>query len=549
MGTTEPMRAKIRIWTFLIIGSFSCLYLATRTWAFSYDALTSVLCAERDGLFPIHPNHLFAAGPGWLFFKLLAAAGMPVRAVFAFQTVNAIIAAIAIGCFFYILAARFTLVVGLLGASALGLSYAFWSEACDAGAYASSGLAAVILTGLLISSRECPEGKCRNGAYFLIGLLTGAGVLIHQMLCLAAPSILIILNSTVPRPTIREMARRTILFSAGVFLTVVVPYALIARHYGGHSLQKTLFWIFGPAGPRPNSGIFVNSWWQWDIFNNLVTIWQGLANSVIAPLPPPYLNWAHTLWHGILMAGLLGLCFGTLRIILKAPQYRPLLSAVIAWVALMNLFQLFWAPGTIRFRILFLPALILWFCILREGLAVILPANMERFKGTVLRYRQNALIVLGLMLAALGGLNAAIAVLPASRLNNNMNIVRTLWLGRHLGPNDFFLFAGMGGKSIINVVLPYFSPQARARSLKGYFFANPGGELGEIDKIIDQTIRNGKAVYIEEYLFSKEACSALASYGELPAERLSAWFNRFEISSVAAGPYDYRVAKIKRIRR
>lgn len=124
---SKPYTARWGAWAFAFV--FSGLYLATRTWAFSYDALTAVLTAERNGTFPFHPNHLFGSGLGWLIFKGLSLMSVPVRALFVFQTVNAVIAGIAVGYFFYLLAVRFSFRTGILGAAGIGLSYAFWSEA------------------------------------------------------------------------------------------------------------------------------------------------------------------------------------------------------------------------------------------------------------------------------------------------------------------------------------------------------------------------------------------------------------------------------------
>lgn len=525
---SKPHMARWGAWAFAFV--FSALYLATRTWAFSYDAFTAVLTTERNGTFPFHPNHLFGNGLGWLFFKGLSLTSGPARALFVFQTVNAVIAGMAVGYFFYLLAVRFSLRAGILGSTGLGLSYAFWSEAVDAGAYASAGLCAVALTGALLQFNKEIGKERRSIEALTTGLLLGAGILVHQMFLLAIPAFLILLGAS-PVPSVQEKVRPPLFFLIGVFLAGIVPYAVIARFYYGFGIREGLFWFLGPAGPRPNSGILVNSWWQWKVFQNVPPLWHGLAESIAAPLSSR-LEWVHWVGQGGVAIGLLILSVGSLRLFFRNPEKRPMLVAVFAWILAMNGFQFFWAPGIIRFRILFLPALIVWIFIAREGLPEMAPK----------RDTKRVLLFLCLILA-IGLSNALGKILPATRLENNRDIVRSLWANQTMGQKDFFLFAG-SGNSIMNVVPPYFAPRVPSRSLYGYFFGNPQGDFSEIAMTIDHTLRNGGTVHIEEQLFRKESWAGLAP-NETITQILSQWFSQYQILSLLNGPSCYSVAKIR----
>lgn len=455
---------------------------------------------------------------------------VPVRALFVFQTVNAVIAGIAVGYFFYLLAVRFSFRAGILGAAGLGLSYAFWSEAIDAGAYASAGLGAVVLIGALLRLNKEIGHERLSITALTTGLLMGAGILVHQMFLLAVPAFLILLSSS-PGPSVHKKIRPPLFFLMGVFLAGIVPYALIARFYYGFGIRDGLFWFLGPAGPRPNSGILTNSWWQWKVFQNIPPLWRGLAESIAAPLSAP-LEWIHWVGQGGLAIGLLILSAGSLRLFFRNPQKRPILMAVLAWIVAMNGFQFFWVPGIIRFRILFLPAFIVWILMAREGLPKMPP---KWAKKTVPLF---VCLILGFGLS-----NALGKILPATRLENNRDIVRALWAQQTMGPKDFFLFAG-NGDSIVNVVPPYFAPRVPSRSLYGYFFGNPQGDFSEIAMTIDQTLRNGGTVYIEEQLFQKESWAGLAPDETAAIQILSKWFSQYQIASRLIGPFHYRIDQV-----
>lgn len=528
---------------------FPVLYLLTRTWAFSYDALTAALTAERNGVFPFHPNHLFGTGLGWAFFKGMIFAGKPTSALLVFQTVNAVVAGLAIGYFFYLLAEHFSMRAGILGAAGLGLSYAFWSEAVDAGAYASTGLMAIVLTGKLLrlSQNSHPRGprkeKNNNAPLFSvgqssplflsgqisplwIGLCVGAGILVHQMFLLSIPSFVILFLWSA-----RQNNRSLLYFFLGIFLFGLLPYGLIAHYYYGYGPREGLYWFFGPAGPRPNSGIISNSWWQWNVFQNMIPLWQGLVRSLMAPLPTR-LSWANFPIQLFLAMGIFTLFLGSLRLFFRTPQQRPILCAVLAWIVAMNIFQFFWVPGTIRFRILFLPVLIVGGVIALGGL----PEMAQKW------VKKSTALFLFLILG-IGFSNAVGTISPAARIENNRDIVRSLWVRQTMGPNDFFLFAGRGD-SIMNVVPPYFSPRVPSRSLYGYFFANPSGDFSEMGRIIAQTFSQGGNVYIEEQLFTKEAWFGLAQDEPTAIQILSKWFSQYETQSLLNGPSGYRVVKI-----
>lgn len=512
--------------------AFSALYLATRTWAFSYDALTAALTAERNGKFPFHPNHLFGNGLGWLFYKGVSAVNGPTHAIFIFQTVNAVVAGIAVGYFFNLLATRFSLWVGILGAAGMGLSFAFWSEAVDAGAYASASFATFVLTGALLKldTTRSPHEMTRPA--FSIGLLVGLAILVHQMFILTIPSFLILLSFP-KENSFQHRFRPPLFFLFGVLLSGVVPYALIAHSYYGYGFRDGLFWFFGPAGPRPNSGILVNSWWQWQFFQNIPSLWRGLVESIATPFSPRF-EWIYRIWQGGLALGLIFIFFGSLRLFIRDPQRRPLLFAFFAWILAMNLFQFFWVPGIIRFRILFLPVLITCVFLAWDGV----PELCQKWSKKIVTFFLCTIFGIGLS-------NGLEKIVPATHLERNRDIVRALWAQQTMGPNDFFLFAG-SGDSITNVVPPYFAPGVRSRSLYGYFFANPQGDFSEIGQTIDQTLKNGGAVFIEEALFKKETWAGLAPNESATLQILSRWFSPYHAVALETGPAHYRVTKICR---
>ncbi len=251
----------------------------------------------------------------------------------------------------------------------------------------------------------------------------------------------------------------------------------------------------------------------------------------MAPLPARW-GWIHWAGQGVLALGILLLAIGSVRLFFRNPQKRPLLAAVLAWIVAMNGFQFFWVPGIIRFRILFLPALIVWICLSWEGL----PEMVQKWG------KKRSPLFLCLILAV-GVSNALGTIFPATHIENNRDIVRALWAQKTMGPNDFFLFAG-SGDSITNVVPPYFAPRVPSRSLYGYFFGNPQGDFSEIGTTIDHTLRRGGTVYIEEQLFRKESWAGLAPNETVTVQILAKWFSPYDITSRLVGPFQYRIVTL-----
>jgi hypothetical protein len=160
-------------------------------------------------------------------------------------------------------------------------------------------------------------------------------------------------------------------------------------------------------------------------------------------------------WSGLVLVGALAVVTAAL----KYHRKNTMVVFLLIWLVVMNALQFFYAPGIERFRLLFLPvALIL---LLEVGF----PARV---------------------LAGLALLSFAVNFYCIFRIQrnpeNNSSLVRARWVGEQIKSSDFFLFAGTGDGSIVNVYMAYFAPHIPARSLQGYLYVNPAASLQTLDE-------------------------------------------------------------------
>jgi len=468
---------------------FWLLYQFTAVRAFSYDGLCYALDVEfapPANLF--HPNHLlytFVSYGLWRFFHALGYAG---RAIYLMQSVNAFVAAGAVICFYGTLRRRMAEIPAAAGAVLFGVSHAFWSEAVDPGCYAWAALATVLLMELLLR----PE----IGA-FRAGLAHGVLTLFHQMLILVVPAFAI------------EYAADFGFYAVGLAVGAGLPYALIAAFYHGSSFRDALFWALGPAGPPPGVAIMSHYWWSTRLGADLAIWWGAFIESVTALPQETVIRW---ILEGLISAAAGWGIYKSLKDQPPNRQDRKPWLALWIWVLILNVFQFFFYPGALRYRILFLPPLIY----------LIAPPALP-FKRTLL-WVGSAGILFGLAL-----LNFQNSIYP--RMLSNVEADRAAWVRQELGPQDFFLFDGRGPDSIVNVYMAYFAPDRRARSLSGYLFEHSDGNLTSLMETLNGAQRAGGRIFVESAV--------------LDAPELKAWKGRLNPLEWSIGPDGYRIARVR----
>lgn len=487
---------------------FLFLYLLTRTQGFTYDGLCYALDVEfasASNLF--HPNHLLYTATSWVFWMVAQRLGFAGRAIDVMQALNAVVGAGAVAGFYLILRRKADRSPSVLAAALFGLSYAFWRESVDSGCYAWAGLAACLLVLLVDWAR--PDRA------WAVGLLHGLIVLYHQMLILVAPCFLVLLGSqeeTYPRT---PKAWGSYLLALATM--VVIPYGLVAAQFHHESLSDALYWALGPAGPPPGAAVLSKTWWSLDLPSNLRLLWTAMVQSLVTPAAPAIGVGLGVLLVVGFLVGLGGLLWRTAK--RGAPVARTTV-ALLGIVVLLNLFQMFFAPGALRYRILFMPA---WLALLVWNF------SMPKTRPAV---------GLGaLVLVLLGLINFRSAIMPAHQQSTEAE--RTVWLRETVSPNDFLLFGGQGATSVRNVYLAYFAHGIPARSLYGYLFSNPNLDMRELEGRIQDTLKRGGRIFFEKELVSPEVLSMLTGGVASSNAVLLQWLTHWKVKGRVVGPAGY----------
>ncbi|MFA5976063.1 MAG: hypothetical protein WC859_07880 [Elusimicrobiota bacterium] len=503
------------VWVLLIAG-FWLIYGLTPRHNYSYDGLCyacDVELAPVSNLF--HPNHLLytaVSSEAWHLFRWF---GYPGRALFFMQNLNAFVGALAVALLGWLVSRRYGAVLGLVAGGCWGASYALWSEVTDPGCYAWAALAAVLLLGLLLESDQADA--------FWVGAGHGVLVLFHQMLILLAPAFAVQLVMRRARPW-----RALLAYSMGLLLTVGLPYGLIATVFHGSSWREAIYWALGPGGPPPGVAILSRFWWSLDWVPNVVNAWKGLVGSLL------WYEFSKTSFAVGSIVLAIGIGAWTGWVVRKRRwARRKELWSLLIWVIVLNVFLFFFYTGTIRYRILLWPVLLY--------LAAMALAETHRpfVYGTL-----GFLGVLGMLV-----FNGWRGLRPLRQVPPGLAYVE--WVAREVRETDFLLFAGTGDSSVQNVYMAYFAPRVPARSVQGYFFSHPGGDITFLDRRVRLSVLQGGRFWVESSLLDP-AFQRVLETGALrpvPPGTLARWFRAYRVEEERTGPAGYRLARLRPLKK
>lgn len=429
---------------FLLAAAFAALYVLTRSPHFSYDGLCYALDVDygpTTNLF--HANHLLY---GFLMRALWHGAqhcGYSGRAIVLMRAANLLAAASAVGVLFRAVCRRLDRAPALLAATGLGFSHALWLNAADPGCYGVVTLAATALLALFLNAERLPSA--------FVGVLHGALILIHQLLVLPIVAFL-------PR------VKRPGLYALSVLLSAGVVYAGLGWHFHGPGVGPVAYWLTHPADAiwSPPGTHF----WTFQLGDQWHASLLSLTQSILA-LPASALDMT-VLW-ALLLVGLAASWMAA-----RIPR------AAWWWLLAFWLFQWVYFPGALTYRLFSLP--LLWALVFSWGLW---------------RHRAFAWVgAFGILILALHNGHAA-----RHRLRKpDVEGVRVAWLRQLVGPHDFLLFAGRGDDSVENVYMAYFGHDIPARSLYGYRFSHPDGDLKPLEMQLRDVQARGGRVFIESGL-------------------------------------------------
>lgn len=432
------LRIGLAVFAFLV-------YLAFPTKNYYWDGISFAQRIEDAARWPelLHPNHLIYNLLGWIVYRGL---GVPVRALYVLQAMNAAWAALALYWLSGILApiVRSPRAVLLLGA-VFAFAGTWWRYATDAGAYIPSVALMIACAALLVPGRR-PRPV-------LVALLHAAAMLIHQLALFLFPAALFALWHQD-----RQNRPRIVIAYAGLAgsLTLGTYAAGFTALFGYFSLPAFLAWMTSYADDATFSFSFLR---------NLGLSVRGWAQLFFIGRPsllrePSVVDVVLLLICGAALVALL-VSFRRMRVRFHVHQ-SGLFRFALAWIAAHVLFLFFWQPQNTFYKLFALPGFVLLIASSWE------PGRDPHPRGA------------GTAFAALLALsNLTLGIIPYSRASSNDVVAFAQDL--RLSPGSVVFFRAFNTD---DWYARYFNPQSQWRAA--------GSTM-----TIDDELRAGHAVWLE----------------------------------------------------
>jgi hypothetical protein len=402
----------------------------------------------------------------------------------------------------------------------LAFSYVFWYRSVDAQVYPPSLFWLLATLFLLLSyNRQQSTGKL-----LLLSITTGLAILAHQGNLFFIPAAAV--GTALPS---REKVRTILVFLLVATFLVVVPYLYVMVYQvrtfedsntgrlalNRQTVKDSFYWFLGNAGDyTPADNVYVNAYWQPRV-KHLVTdfkvmmwaMWFGKGSYYSQYGRPSEMG-----RYGVLISKLLFLLLGIFFFIrgIIYRKYRALFVIALVWFLTYLAFVTWFNPGNPDYWYQhWMPILALLACALYEFLS----------DGSVrLGLRQAAAGLFFLSIAIVPVINFRDSIHPISKLENNEDYQKALFVGRYVKKGDCVILSGFGwnpGK----VYLPTFTPAGRI-SLDMIFVQNPKpAALRKLKTELEMLASHGENLYALSEIFSKTSEEGLknlnVSMGEI----------------------------------
>lgn len=425
---------------FLVGSATLALYAALPSLRHNFDGVACAIAVELgDFRHLVHGNHLAYGLVGFAFHRVLHGIGLALPALWSLQIMDSLLGALSAALFARLLLRRGR-PIGVACAAALGLavSNAWWLRSIDAQVYLLAQPFLVLALEEVLSDRP--------RAVRLAALHTAA-MLAHASHALFAPAaVWAILRGRPDSEEARaDLGRYLVLCTAGVVAAYAAAAVLCVRPEGMAGLK---LWLLGSAGLGPGrTALWLTGPSEWENLRH----WAWSSMRVVCEKP----------WLG------LGLWVLASWSWLTRPEQRERTVALL-WLGSYALLFVHWEPWNLDYRIGDL--LPLW----ASAAAAFSPG----------RERQGAR-ALACFVGLLGAVNASWNIIPVSRLQNNLPLVKTLWLREALPPD-----AWVTALSIEEVYIPYFAHR-RVLNLRWH-----EGDPEGLKRRLDAMLSGGEAVYV-----------------------------------------------------
>ena len=349
------MDSRSHIPALFIFIATAAIYLSFPTRVYYWDGIVFAQMIENAGrLSPslVHPNHLIYNFAGYLFYKLLRALGVDIRALRALQILNSLLSALCARVLFAILMDTLrSRYVAICLTLLFAFSATWWRFSIDADAYVPSVLF-LLISFYLVLPRRKPRPLLTAFTFFI-------AMAFHQLAVFIFPALALGIYLQDGPTTLTRRALNVVYFAVIATGLIVAAYAgLFYLASGSSDLARLIHWTdsYSPDADT-HFGLWSNL--RYSLRGEVRLFLGGRFNSLRGLWSPGIVVLALGL-----IASMLIFIFNLLKNVrvakvpLEARQKTVLLLSLL-WIAAYVAFLFFWLPQNTFYRLFYLPALIL----------------------------------------------------------------------------------------------------------------------------------------------------------------------------------------------
>jgi len=457
-------------------------------------------------------NHFSFNYYGHFFWKIFQYIGLKTDGYTSLQIMNSFFAALTVGIFFLFLKKLVEKTyIAVIFSFLLAFSYAFWYRAVDAQVYPPS-VFWLLVSFILIWSFT----RHRSGLkLFLFSVTTGISILAHQGNIFFIPAgiagIFIAGGKKI---------KNLFIFLIVTGVIVAVPYlnvlihqekTLIDMNTGQVAINRTTIknsfnWLRGNAGSySPDK--YVNVYWQPQI-RHLITDLKTMVWSVWFA-KGSYYGYGFPSASGRIWMRVSKIIFIFLAVFLFFRgkiyfKYKSLVLITASWFISYMLFVSWFNPGNPDY----------WYQHCIPWLAVIACSLAELLKdGTASLILKKT--VFGLFLCSIiiiPPVNFFDSIYPISKVENNDNYLKSLWIKSNVKPGGYIVISGIGWSNPQKVYIPAFAGiKPISFDLLFVFYPKDQG-LAILKNQLEFLMGQGTNVYALSEIFSKSTAEGLKQW-------------------------------------
>jgi hypothetical protein len=448
----------------LVFPAILLIYLCFPTKNYFFDGIAfaqAIEDAPRLDTSLIHPNHLVYNVLGYLFYKLIQAVGIHLRALQVLQIMDSAMSVLSAYVLFRILRLSLrSLYLCLILTLLFAFSATWWKFSTDADAYVAAVLF-ILISFYLIH----PAKKTRP---FLVALAFSASMCFHQLAVVFYPVVVAGLFLQTPASSTRQRVSSILKFSFSAFIiTVGAYYYCFYLSTGTPGLRSFARWI---TSFSPDADFSFSVWGNLVhtlrghvrlIFGGRFNLLKGLMSPLIIALVVILAAAASALiWR--LIRNFHGTNFQWRRALEDSLSKRLMLLCAL-WAFVYIAFLFFWLPFHTFYRLFYFPALILF-----VGL-VLAPNVSPEWSGR--KYRA------ALLVAVLAISNFLFLIYPYSRAQKYPPLALALEMNQTWAGQTVVYYAATNAD---NALFKYVNPSTQWKQIKTIELQVPESELQEI---------------------------------------------------------------------